>query len=118
MIEQIPVEPKIEAQKIVSGYLTGVRLGKENIKMAVDRPTHWLERDEIYDRDRAEDGLMSTDEKFGQTIDDLRSKKTSRSKQILEEIVRLLGHRIDLTYVCKDIIRRIKDELNMEKDNI
>lgn len=117
-MEHIPIDPKKEAQKIVSDYLTSIRLGKTKVQMSVDRPSHWLERDKAYDRDRAEDGLLVADEKFGQLVDDLHNERTVFSKVVLEEIVRLLTNRNDLTFLCKSIIKRIKDDLYMGKGNI
>lgn len=112
MAEEAPEkDPIAEARRIVSMYINSMGWSREN-KRRITTQFGPVEETDKKLRNADESELLA-DENFGKEIDSLRQEKSKTSIAILEEILKLLDKRSDLTFFGKRMRERIREDLSI-----
>ncbi len=109
-------DPVAEGKRIVREYLSSLGWARARRRIIIREVRPAISREEQEERyrdiDRAEE---DAEEHFGKEVDRWRTEGTQSAKQVLETIVKELGHRIDLGFFGKRIVARLKDELERKQ---
>ena len=101
--------PNREAHRIAGAYLSKLGWTREWRRNIVNEiPPDWR-REDIEEKNRQADALEDEAEsEFSLEFDLLRKSPDPKAKEILREILRILGHRTDLGFYGKKILTRIR----------
>ncbi len=116
MAEEAHIDPKAEASRIAGRYLTELELNRRNKSYLTTRRIEPA-RDKETDIRSAEGLELAVDERFGAELDVWRRQNTPLAKRVLEEIVKMLKNRTDLSYFGRRMITRIHDQLIKENES-
>jgi len=97
-----------EARKIVSGYINRLGWSTENKRMIINQLIPFAQMEpKLQDAEEVE---LSADEYFGGEVDRWRKDGSKRARQVLNEVLRLIEHRSDLSLMGKRMRARLKEE--------
>ena len=103
-------DPKVEARRIAGAYLSKLGWTREWRRAIVNEiPPDWRTEDIEVKNRRADTMEEEAETEFSSEFEAMRKSSDPNSKEILREILRILGSRSDLGFIGKRIIARLKE---------